>query len=172
MDMDRYVYSLISIFKKSGKDELSISDAINIVSFRLNWCPPTEAKKFINVILNNSSSIYEKNEDIIKLKKDYENIEIPSTFHHFDDKEIEKIIESAGPPDTNIKEDIFNTISSSIATKINFTTSGIVGMIDKISVEKKIYREVVELYFAYLYNIDVSLISSLNEHINNIYFKI
>ncbi|MDI6708636.1 MAG: DUF2240 family protein [Candidatus Thermoplasmatota archaeon] len=129
------------IFKRKGKQEMSVKDFIYSLSIDLHWFSPDECKKLLNICIK-SNLIIEEN-DTIKPNFAIENISIPLEF-----KPTKEILE--------YKKDLFIELVRELESVTKLDKKAIVAEINKLQSELNIEIDVAALLLAKKHNIDIS----------------
>jgi len=126
------------LFKRSGKEELSLSEFYLSLSMDLKWFSPKQAKAFVSRAVEQKLLI--KKGDLVKPNFGYKKVVVPIGFHPpkqlFEEKE-EDIKEE--------KEDVVKTIIDRIVKKTGLDAQSIAEKIKDIEKEKNITSEVAAL---------------------------
>jgi len=138
------------LFKRSGKEELSLSEFCLRLSMDLNWFSPTQAKDFVKQALQRKTLM--KKGSKIKPNFDYENTVVPVGFHPsiqiFEEKEREKEKQEELP-------DITGMLVQRIVEKTAKDEQSVVEQIKAIEREKNICFEIAALMVGKEYNISL-----------------
>jgi len=150
------------LFKRSGKEELSLSEFYLSLSMDLKWFSPKQAKAFVSHAVEQKLLI--KKGDLVKPNFGYKKVVVPIGFHPskqlFEEKE-EGIKEE--------KEDVVKTIIDRIVKKTGLDAQSIAEKIKDIEKEKNITSEVAALLVGKEY--DVILDDCFEEIENKIFRK-
>ncbi|MEW6069686.1 MAG: DUF2240 family protein [Candidatus Thermoplasmatota archaeon] len=139
--MNALQQTIAYVFKRKGKQEMSVKDFIYSLSIDLHWFSPEECKKLLNVCIN--SNLLVKDNDVIKPNFEIENVSIPLEF-----KPTKEILEH--------KKDIFLELVKELEVATKLDKKAIIAEINKLQNELNIEIEVAALLIAKKYNIDIS----------------
>jgi len=134
------------LFKRSGKQELNLSEAYLNLSMDLKWFPPQEAKNFLNNAIKQKILI--KKGDNIKPAFEYEKIVIPSGFQPSKQPKTAKK-ESLKEE----KEDVVKKIINKVVEKTGLNEAEVVKKIKTVEKERNITYEVASLIVGKEYDI-------------------
>ena len=126
------------LFKRSGKEELALSELYLTLSMELNWFSPKEAKEIMALALQ--QNVLTKKGDKLKPTFDYKKMVVPVDFH--------PSIKPSAEKEPVIKEekiDILETMIKQIVEKTNLDKQSIIEKIEMIGKERNIYPEVAAL---------------------------
>lgn len=136
------------LFKRSGKEELSLSEFYLSLSMDLKWFSPKQAKAFVGHAVEKKLLI--KKGDLVKPNFDYKKVVVPTGFHPskqlFEEKE--KDIKEE-------KEDVVKTIIDRIVKKTGIDAQSVVEKIKVIEKERNIASEVAALLAGKEYDVSV-----------------
>ena len=136
------------IFKRSGKEKLTLSEVYLPLSMDLKWFSPQEAKEFVNFALK--QKILNKKNDFIFPNFNYKDINIPIGYKP--KKEIlQKELNS-----TYEKKDILNLIVRRISEKTDLEEEKIFENINEIERTKNITKEVASLFLGFEYDVTLN----------------
>ena len=138
------------LFKRSGKDELTVSDLYLSLSMDLKWFSPKEAINFVNSALLKKLLI--KKGDQIKPNFDYKKITVPVGFcpsKQLFEEETEMLNEK--------RQDVVKSIVGRVIKKTEQDEKSVFEEIKKVSKEKNISLEVAALLVSREYEIDISI---------------
>ena len=135
------------LFKRSGKEELSLSEFYLTLSMDLKWYTPKEAKDFVKQALQDN--LLTKKGESVKTSFDYKKIVVPVGF--LPTKKIVKEKEEKLEESLDVIEKIINHI----VEKTGESKQNIVKKIKEVEEEKNIVSEVAALLVGKEYNIDV-----------------
>jgi len=144
------------LFKRSGKEEMSISEAHLTLSMDLNWFSPDDAKKFIQNVIE--KKLLQKKAEVVSPSFEIGKINIPLGFKpsiNIDRRELTKEITA----ENNL---VFEEIIEKIKDLGEENEEDILKRINQVKKEKKTNIEVAAAYVAMENNID------LNELFNKI----
>ena len=149
------------LFKRSGRLNISYSEAYLTLSMDLNWFTPEDAKDFVNTAIK--QKLLTKKGELISSNFDYDKIVVPVGFYpsrNLFDKKEEKIIEK--------EADILNQIIKRIVKKSNLNEQQINENIETIAKEKNLTREIAALLIGKEYDIKLDdLLDEIEDKIIN-----
>jgi len=138
------------LFKRSGKDELTVSDLYLSLSMDLKWFSPKEAIDFVNSALQKNFLI--KKGDQIKPNFDYKKITVPVGFYPS-----KQIFEEETDMVNEERQDLVKSIIDQFIEKTEQDEKSVFEEIKKVSNEKNISLEVAALLISREYEIDISI---------------
>ena len=144
-------------FKCSGKDEMTVSEFILLLSMELHWFSPQEAKGFLNNAIKGGLLV--ENDELIKPTFDIKKTVIPVGFHPT------KKVFNLEKPLKKERRDLkpIGEIIEKIAEKTEISKRAILKKIELISNEKNITRDVAALYAGKKYDIRLDEFFSIVE---------
>jgi hypothetical protein len=138
------------LFKRSGKEEMPISELYLPISMDLQWFNPKQAKDLIN--LAKKQKLLIEKDSFLKPSFNYKEINVPIGFHPSQDVLKEEIIEE----EIEKKEiDVLIDIVKIIIKKTGNSKQEVIEKINKIADEKNITNEIAALLLCKEHNIDV-----------------
>ena len=138
------------LFKRSGKDELTVSDLYLSLSMDLKWFSPKEAIDFVDSALQKNFLI--KKGDQIKPNFDYKKITVPVGFYPS-----KQIFEEETDMVNEERQDLVKSIIDQFIEKTEQDEKSVFEEIKKVSNEKNISLEVAALLISREYEIDISI---------------
>lgn len=136
------------LFKRSGKEELGVSEFYLPLSMDLKWFSPKDAKAFLKRALE--QNLLMKKGDLFKPNFDYRNIVVPVGFHPTKQILNEKV--------TIVKkenEDVGGKIIDRVAEKTGLNKQEVIKRIKDVEKEKNIHFEVAALIIGREYDVYV-----------------
>ena len=137
------------LFKRSGKEELTLSELYLPLSMDLKWFSPKEAKDFVNSALLQNFLI--KNGDQIKPNFDYKKIAVPVGFYPS-----KQTFEEEKGKVNEERQDVVKSIIGKIVEKTEQDEQTVFEEIKEASSERNISLEVAALLVSKKYDIIVS----------------
>lgn len=150
------------LFKRSGKEELRLSEFYLSLSMDLKWFSPKQAKAFVCHAVKQKLLI--KKDDLVTPNFGYKKVVVPIGFHPskqlFEEKEVERHEE---------ERDVVKAIVERIVEKTGLEAQNVIEKIKDIEKEKNITSEVAALLVGKEY--DVILDDCFEEIENKIFRK-
>lgn len=137
------------LFKRSGKEELNVSDLYLSLSMDLKWFSPKEAKDFVNLALLQNCLI--ENGEWIKPNFDYKKIRIPVGFYPS-----KQIFEEERDSLNKERKDVVKLIIGQIIEKTEQDEQSVFEEIKETANERNISLEVAALLVSRKYEVVVS----------------
>lgn len=149
------------LFKRSGKEELSLSEFYLSLSMDLKWFSPKQTKAFVSHAVEQKLLI--KKGDLVKPNFGYKKVVVPIGFHPskqlFEEKEVERHEE---------ERDVVKAIVERIVEKTGLEAQNVIEKIKDIEKEKNITSEVAALLVGKEYDI---ILDDCFEEIENKIFR-
>ena len=140
---------LAFLFKRSGKEDLSQSEAYLTLSMNLKWYTPQQARKIVEFALN--QKLLTKKGEILTPNFDYKKVVIPIGFQP------SKQIIAERKENTQKKGNLIDKMIIKIAKNTNMNKEEISKKIGMIEKEKKINTELAALLIGREYDVDVAV---------------
>ena len=136
------------LFKRSGKEELSLSEFYLPLSMDLKWFSPKQAKAFVSHAVEQKLLI--KKGDLVKPNFGYKKVVVPIGF-----QPSKQIFEEKKEDIKEEKEDVMKTIISRIVKKTCLDAQSVAEKIKSIEKEKNITSEIAALLVGKEYDASV-----------------
>jgi|Deesub1362A_J573_1020465.scaffolds.fasta_scaffold00082_23 hypothetical protein len=129
---------IASVFRKVGKQSVSMNDFVFCLSFDFRWCPPDEAREFVKRGL--AEGLLEADDNVFTPTFDLDGVDVPVAYRP--------------PKEVFSKPDLFERILSRLCKKMEKKEA--ISRINSLQERLKILdAEVVALIIARNMNIDV-----------------
>jgi hypothetical protein len=132
------------VFKRSGKDKITVSQFCLTLSLDLKWFSPRESKEFLERAVKNQLVL--KNDNMLTTNFDFKKTNIPLGFQPS---------HNCLNINSNESQGAYDNIISCIMEKTKKAKHPIIDEIKKIAEEKKINQEVAALLLCEEYNIKI-----------------